>query len=716
MRVIEKFEGAEGKLWKSGAKGTATMFSSWVRMILNENTVNNSLVKTCRDSVLNEGQYETLRMSFGKKDILPLDIFVKVPQQGESIISLKYRPEPKAAKWAVRDYKIKDPNALSVDPTTKKLVSVVFKGSQFSFAGVKGRLSNIPGYEEALNELVRPFRQAAKIAEDYDKEAYKSRNVRDFDSLPQLEEIKDLYKDWEVDTDTSKIASQNKVTYRFTHPSDPDYNFEVSIRDEGGSEYRIMATFRGVEMNLENLYKNLRKEIDRLEDSQNKYSEYESKEIKKEMKLSGSSNLSFLNDKTKLDSFIKKLSEAIGDFSLNRVAVVDITQNDDGSEDWELILKTQHAEKSIFWHTAPNGKVESFDTNFGYDSTLSGVPQISPNFFQEVTKACEEFLSEYGAYNRNLATVDVIRNDWVKSYNKPDYDLANWADRVLYDIEPELESLQEKYNLSLERVYNNPESSSQFDRDRTGKILFSGSYLDTNFNDHLLELRVNFDRGDKFIVWIRPDLKGTAKDKAEGQSDLSFFEEWVKENVSLRSSKKDSSSFKKAIEQELLKLGAIEGSIRGTLEITTTNFKSLLIDLKVTNGKVIVNAYNNGKVIEKIEFSIQPFEEPPVKVAKRILSSISKITKESFPSVDRLLPVVRDYWNSLSGENLAFEGNTLRYGSRRCLVEMSSLGILVFKTLTGSFITEEQFNVDNRYKKQDKEDLYRLLEQHRNWF
>ena len=90
-KVNERFEGAQGQLWKSGTKGTATMFSSWVRSCIRQNTINNSAVRTCREYVTKDNGYETLNISFGRKDTLPLDIRVRVPQSGNSIINLKYR-------------------------------------------------------------------------------------------------------------------------------------------------------------------------------------------------------------------------------------------------------------------------------------------------------------------------------------------------------------------------------------------------------------------------------------------------------------------------------------------------------------------------------------------------------------------------------------------------------------------------------------------------
>jgi len=741
----ERFEGGQGQLWKSGEKGTATMFSSWVSSVIRANTINNSAVRTRREYVTQDGGYETLNISFGRKDTLPLDIRVGVPQEGKSKINLKYRQDPRVARWVEKDYVINDPMALSVDPTTKKLISVVFTGSQFSFADQGTRnLAKIPGYKTALWELTNPILDAAKILDAYDDSAYKSRNLADFEALPEVQELKELYHNWEIDVDSSKIASQNKVTYIFNHPTNPDFNFTVYFRDEGGSDYRVYATYQDKEMNLANLYSKLKNEVERLEHQDDEYSEYESRDLAKEMKVSGASSLSMLEDKDKLDAFVKKVGDALDDFSLARVANIDITQNADGSEDWELILKTQHGEKSVFWHTSNDGKVESFRTNFGYDSSLKDVKQDSPFFFNEITKAAEKFLDEYGAYNRNLATITDIDNqivggkDWIQSYNSPDYDLANWADRTLAKIEPEIEKLQEDYNLELTRKVEDDikqsdsytdllakygvvqnDAQTQAERDRSGKIVFTGSYVDKAFIDHLLELRVNFDRGDKFVVWIRPDLKGNSTTKAVGQSDLSFFNNWVKENVAARTAQRNSDNFRQAISQELINLGAIEGTIKGTLDIATSKIKGLTIDLKVTNNKVLVNAYRDGKIIAKLEYEIPPFSETPVKVAKMILNNLSKSTKESFPSMDRDIKVQEKYWDALfdvikTNKHKDYNSTVITVGNKKCRASFSTLGSVSLSTMTGKHIKEEQFCADIRYLAEDAGHMIQFLNENRN--
>ena len=331
--VKEKFEGSQGRLWKSGQKGTATMFSTWVSNVLRANTVKNSAIKTRREYVTKDGDFETLNISYGRKDALPLDIRVRVPETGNSVINLKYRDDPKVAHWVEKNYSINNPMSLSVDPETKKLISVVFTGPQFSFAGQSRKLEAIPGYIDALSEIEKPIIESAKILDAYDDSMYKSRNLADFEALPEVYELKDLYKDWNLDIDASKLDSQNKVTYIFNHPENPDFSFKVSFRDEGGSDYRILAEFQGREMSLANLAKLLEKEIKRLAHRDDKYSEYESKDLKKvtELKVSGASEFPFLNNKEKLDAFVKKLGDALEDFSLARWANIDITQNEDGS-------------------------------------------------------------------------------------------------------------------------------------------------------------------------------------------------------------------------------------------------------------------------------------------------------------------------------------------------------------------------------------------------
>lgn len=770
--VEERFDGPQGKLWKSGTKGTATMFASWVRCVIRANTVNNNAVKTCREYVTQDGNYESLNISLGRKDILPLDIRVRVPQSGNSVINLRYRNDPRAAHWVEKDYLIRDPMALSVDPETKKLISVVFTGPQFSFAGQGSRkLDQIPGYIDALSELERPIREASKILDDYDSSAYKSRNLQDFEALPEVMELKETYSDWNIDIDTSKIASQNKVTYVFNHPTNPDYNFTVYFKDEGGSDYRVYAEFRGEQMGLPYLAKMLAPELKRMQQEADKYIEYESREIKKEMKISGTSELSILGDKVKFDAFIKKLSQAIKDNSLVRYANIDITQNDDGSEDWELILKTQHGEKSVFWTVSPNvpttftrfidspdGKIKDtvtedkiavtdFHTNFGYSSDLNNVGINSPEFFREISKATEKFLEEYGAYNRLLSSTTNIDNqiiggkNWIQSYNNPDYNLANWADRTLGKIEPELERLQDEYNLSIEKkveeiekddyvdfaakygiLGNNPQADTA--RDLSGKLVFTGSYVDKSFTDHLLELRVNFDRGDKFVIWIRPDYKGNSSTKAEGQSDLSFFESWVKQNVALRGEQKTSDNFRQAIAQELINLGAKEGNVKGTLDISTSKIKDVTLDIKVTNDRLYVTAFRDGKVVDKFDMDGKPFAESPVKVAKAILNMLSKHIKESYPSVDRRLPELNKYWSVLF-DKLKTEGiqkqecyssQYIQCGTKRCKAQFGTLGQVTLTSITGKEIASEQFNADPRYFKEDAERMKQLLKENLNRF
>lgn len=781
--VEEKFEGGQGQLWKSGSKGTATMFVSWVSNVIKANSNNVSAMKTRREYVTQENGYETLNISYGRKDTLPLDIRVSVPQTGKSLINLKYRKEPKAAIWTERNFSIKNPMSLSVDPITKKLISVVFTGPQFSFAGQGRKLINIPGYEDALSEIERPIIEAAKILDKFDSEMYKSRNLVDFDSTPELQELKEMYSDWEMDVDASKLASSNKVTYIFNHPTDPDYNFTVYFQDEGGSEYKIYATYRNQEMSLAKLAKLLEKERERLADQKDKYSDYanefESRKLAKEMKVSGASSISMLDDPKKLDAFVKKIGDALEDFSLARWANIDITQNADGSEDWDLILTTQHTLKSnspagiISWRIEPNlplqfyqkdkdihgepttkvtykGKIAATDmkTNFGYTPSIRDVELNSPAFFKEITNAAEKFLADFGAYNRQLATISDIDNqiiggkDWIVSYDKPDYNLANWADRTLGKIEPELEKLQETYNLSLEKkveeietddyvdflaqygvVGDNPQADAA--RDMSGKLVFTGSYVDKSFTDHLLEVRVNFDRGDKFVVWIRPDLKGSANTKAEGQSDLSFLEKWAKDNVALRTAQKTSDNFRQAISQELINLGAIEGHVKGTFDISTSKIKGITIDLKVTNNQILVNAYRDGKIVDKITIDIAPFAENPVKVAKNILNLLSKHIKESYPSIDRQMPNLNRYWDALfdklkveSGIQKQSNLNThyLQVGSKRCKVEFGPLGQVKLTTLFGKEVVEEQFNADPRYFIEDKEKMQNLLNEYRARF
>ena len=837
---VEKFSGSGGVYWKPGDKGSATMFSSWVRSFIRENTsssysvgdkTKNSsspTISTSREFVTNDGGYETLNISFGRKDMLPLDIQVKVKPEESSIINLRYREKPTVAKWVDQAYTIKNPLSLSIDPSTKKLISVVFKGPQFSFykqkssdPNVRG-LAGVTGYGDALAELERPMKKAVEIIKKFEEETLKSRDLTDFNSLPEVQELKDTYYNWSMDVDTSKLASQNKVTYLFTHPTNPNYNFTVCFKDEGGSDYKCYATLNGSEMNLDNLYKKLKGEIaalserddiidyddnissgsgkdsnvskqnlvgvifrenkklvalldlldtdrsgkwevkgdfskislDNMEvvysvvnnETKDKYTivagpktlsiqkdgknvnlpafiKIASESYVKEMTSSGFSSLSFLKgkdkkDKDKFDKFIKRIGVALEDPSLSKTAVVDITPRDDGSEDWELILKTQHGMKSVFWKVTPDGKVDSFSTDFGYNSSLSGVPLISEKFFDEITKAAEKFLEEYGAYNNKIMRLSGtdIEHGWISGIEQPAYDMANWADRVVDKVTPELDALIDKYNLDLNRDVKT-DFVNDFDRDRSRTLVYSGSYLDKVFNTHLLELRLAFDRGDRFTVWIRPDLKGSKKDKKEGQSDLSFFKEWVEENVSLRSSKPDSSSFREAILSELKRLGALDGSIKGTVTITNGKFKDLVLDVKVSNNKVITSVYKDGSMITQVEMDMVPFSDTPTRVAKMILTSVKKQTKESFLVSHN---EDREYWNSLfstlTSEGVLKRGDVLVYNGKSCRVRLGSLGNVTLQTMTGKPIAEEVLNQDIRFISKDKDLLIKFLNENRAKF
>ena len=734
---VEKFSGSGGVYWKPGEKGSATMFSSWVRSFIRENTSSSysvggktkssssSTISTSREYVTNDGGYETLNISFGRKDMLPLDIQVKVKPEESSIINLRYRDEPTIARWVEQAYTLKNPLSLSIDPSTKKLISVVFKGPQFSFykqkssdPNVRG-LAGVTGYSDALSELERPMKKAVEIIKKFEDETLKSRDLTDFNSLTEVQELKDTYYNWSMDVDTSKLASQNKVTYLFTHPTNPKYNFTVCFKDEGGSDYKCYATLNGSEMNLDTLYKKLKGEIDRLESDP--YSDYES--YVKEMTSSGFSSLAFLKgkdkkDKDKFDKFIKRIGTALEDPSLSKTAVVDITPQEDGSEDWELILKTQHGMKSVFWNVTPDGKVDSFSTDFGYDSSLSGVPLISEKFFAEITKAAEKFLEEYGAYNNKIMRLSGtdIEHGWISGIEQPAYDMANWSDRVVDKVTPELDALIDKYNLDLNRDVKT-DFVNNFDRDRSRTLVYSGSYLDKVFNTHLLELRLAFDRGDRFTVWIRPDLKGSKKDKKDGQSDLSFFKAWVEENVSLRSSKPDSSAFREAILSELKRLGALDGSIKGTVTITNGKFKDLVLDVKVSNNKVITSVYKDGSMITQVEMDMVPFSDTPTRVAKMILTSVKKQTKESFMASHN---EDREYWNSLfsslTSEGVLKRGDVLVYNGKSCRVRLGSLGNVMLQTMTGKPIAEEVLNQDIRFISKDKDLLIKFLNENRAKF
>jgi hypothetical protein len=656
-----------------------------------------------------------------------------------------------------------------------------------------------------------------------------------------------------MDVDTSKIASKNVVTYIFNHPYNPDYSFTVEVRDEGGSTYYFKCRVGGEQNggNLDYLNRQLEPELRRMQQGlDGSYSEYddyedqffESKQLKKEMSVQGMSDIPLISDpedRKKFDAFIKKLGNAIDDYSLARYANVDITQNPDGSEDWDLILKTQHTKKSdnpdgiISWRIEPalplqfyqkdknihgepttrvtyKDKVAATDirTNFGYKPSVQSMELNSPAFFNEITKACAFFLDEYGAYNRQLATKTLlgkaepnkdqkeilslmnlnnqitpdqisdklnlelnsvndllddlqvngflrkvgstwevlipVGKDWIQSYDKPDYDLSNWMDRTLAKVEPELERLQKEYNLSLEdkveEVVTNTTADllSQYNillpqdrpqdsqyRDTSGKLIFTGSYIDKSFVDHLLELRVNFDRGDKFVVWIRPDLKGSNETKATGQSDLSFFSNWVRDNVSPRTAQRSSDNYRQAIAQELINLGAIEGRIKGTLDIATSKIKEVTIDLKVTNNQVLVNAYRDGKIIDKFALDIKPFTEKPNKVARTILNQLSKHIKESYPSIDRQKPVSDQYWKAvfehLKKENgiqlqSSFNENYIIVGTKKCRAQFNPIGTVRLTTMTGREIVEEQFNADPRYFLEDYQSMNNLINEKKSLF
>lgn len=702
--VEEKFEGSSGRYWKSGDKGTATMFSSWVRANIRDMTTNNSVVKTCREFVQDKNGFEELVMSFGRKDEKPLDIHVGVAEDQNSYIGLEYFKNPMANKRDIDTYVIRNPMSLSVDPVTKKLVSVVFKGPQFSFAGQKKNLTSIPGYTEALKALSTPIRKAASILDTHDSTNYKSRNLNDFEGSPEVMDLKDLYKDWRVDVDTSKLASANKVTYIFTHPTNPDFNFTVYFQDEGGGKYKSYAFYLDHEMSVSNLNKRLEKERERL--ANEPYSEYESYNRTDELvkkKISGDTKVRDLIKDTDIDidTIVKNLNKAIDDPHIDRYANLDITRYND-KEVWELSLKTQHGNETLTWEVDLNEPRNN--TVFKPNSYFNDVPTIpvrfnTSNFYDIIHKQVEKFRKDYGVFKTFNATVDPDTGTYIDA----DYDLANWADFVLNAIEPDLNRLQDKYNL----VLNQETDPDSMDRDRSGKLLFTGNYVDRSFADHLLELRINYDRGEKFIVWIRPDLKGGADTKAEGQTDLSFFNKWVEDNVAPRSLKMDSASYRSAIEKELLNMGGTPGHIRGTIDVSTPKIKPVTIDLKVTNNKVLVTAYRDNKVVARFDIEAGPFSIKPKLMAKDILSRLSKMIKESFPYLDRQYPNLKKYveelFRSLESEGIKkVSENNIQARGKSYIMNLDQFGTLSIKNpMSDKVIKESMLIVDPEDREED---------------
>lgn len=446
-------------------------------------------------------------------------------------------------------------------------------------------------------------------------------------------------------------------------------------------------------------------------------------------------------------AFIDRVKEAISDRDLAQWAKVKMVKKNDGSVVWDLILTkfiegTPHS-GTISWvilyspYKKNNYTLTDMKTNFGYTPAKINL-ELAPStkgrldlsaskvkeFFKEITYASKYFLSHDVPESTDLLSPST--KDYVSSYVNPGYQLSNWVDHTLGKIEPVIDRLQEEYNLTLERDIASKKDLNDKD---SGKILYKGSYLDKlTFTDHLLELRVNFDRGDKFLVWIRPDNKGSESTKAEGQSDLSFFEKWVKDNVAryvldeygvLKTAYKTPDNFRQAVSKELINLGAIEGKVKGTLDISTAKIQDVTIDIKATKDKILVNAYRNGNIISQFSLDIAPFTENPVKVAKKILASLSKQIKESYPSIERQIPELNKYWDTLfdrlkleSGIYKQSNLNThyLTIGSKRCKADFGSLGQVRLTNLFGREIAEEQFSADPRYIKEDMEQMRVMLE------
>ena len=313
-----------------------------------------------------------------------------------------------------------------------------------------------------------------------------------------------------------------------------------------------------------------------------------------------------------------------------------------------------------------------------------------------------------------------------------------WPDKVLQKIEPEIETIQNIYNLSLERLsdnstlgdtlYNNlleviqdkPQSFDLLsDNTEDTDIIYFGSYLDKSFIDHLLELHLSRGRGDKFTLWIRPDLKSASITKFDNAIDLSQFKNWVENNVVERKKQQNANSYKTAILSELKNLGGEDSSISGMVDFHIQNLNKITIDVNTKEDTVRVDVSKGGKNIDSFMLNYRPFEEPPIKVAKIILDRIKNIKKESIiytNSVSDLYDLI--LYKGLEKEgirrDISYNKVSLVFCNKRCILESNDLCKINLYSTQNTPIVEYRLSGDIRYIQQDIEGIKNILEINRN--
>lgn len=883
-RVFESFSGQSGTYWKTGTNGTATQFVKWLREQLQSYFDRNKAADTTRSYVVQEGEYETLVISFGNKKEIPLDFKVGVCPKQPSRIILHIRPTIFERKWIDKEYILHDPNSLSIDDNDK-LVSVIFKKDRFpklspdtytvkdipkslslidalynavntawnmekgdgvpdatpmdSFSALKSYilsikdiqvpydaktlkdtivssnldtvaksklpdgklvesipeckslikqilkvpvpklskdLTEIPEFVSALKAFSAPVREAGNHLVQY---SVNSAIVTDFDTFEKSEvvrNLKDTYSYWKEDYDLAELH-KGIVTYIFMHPDDTELSFRAKVRSIGGDRFTV--DYININ-NKVNFWDDLQNELKRLKNPSVKEESYgRYYEITRASNIIGSTSLEPFKEKGKLDDYVQKIIKAIDDLSISNQAQLEISINKvTGEETWDLLLKTActgskaskdcpNVECHVIWKVDSKGFVEDMTTNFGFTPNVKDrhLTITSPEFLHELSRASDSFRDQYAAFGiragkqsgSNTPTRDVrpyidpsqlpmqSPEGWITQYINPEYNMKNWEDLVREKIDPALQKLIDKYNLTLEEKSEQPTESEddyltflakynlvdsvpknliQDDIEHTGNLVFLGDYLDKFLNPHTLELRVNFERGFYFLIWIRPDGKGGEQNKAHGQSDMSFFEKWVKDNVSLRSTVKSKELYTKAIIEELINRGAMRSSTRNSVEFATSNLNNFNIGVRVTDEKIYADVYYDSKM-RTFEIPYKPYEVPASKVATKIKDSVKNLTPKSF--------VVRDvvkkeeynrYWTALL-DRVAMESKsmishngfeTICMKGRKCRFTCEDTGRVKLYNLMGREIASELFNMDIRFFKDDVKDMYKLIEENYNKF
>lgn len=678
-----------------------------------------------------------------------------------------------------------DGTPIGKDAECKKIIKVI---RSTLIPKISKDLTEIPEFISAFEPLKEPLNFISSFIKEYNKDSYKSRNQDDFDNSQLIRDIKNKYSKWAVDTDTTHLASSNTMIYMFYHPNNPDYNFKLYVKDLGGGNYSIKGDmgkltrieFSGIESRLAD-------ELEKLNRPSGVKEMYiRAYEIAKAKDITGQTKLDvFYEDPkqkvkgglSKLDEFVQLLIKSIDDPSISRLANLTITYNND-LEVWDLYLITQRSSSKrkdtseepvghIIWTVNKDGVVQNLVTDFGYTSSVHGCKITSPILLDDIKRAADKFRDEYAAFGtaskysdqrevttrqvtlQNNKQMNIPMTDWVSKYINPEYNMKYWEDIISGKIEPALNKLQEEYNITLEPKseeedieveepssynsfldkygLNNTAEKEMPEIEHKGRLLYAGEYLDKFFSKHTIELRINFERGFRFLVWIRPDNMGSSNLKASGQNDLNFFISWVRNNVSMVNSQKTAEVYQKAILSELVNKGGSMGKIPNTVDFVTSKMKDLNINVRVQRDKVIADIYKNGKIIKSLEIMTKPFEKPAISVASSIISSTVKLTKESFPAVDRRISECNRYWGSVL-DKIAKESNqkithdnefgieTISIYGRKCRFRCESTGNIVLCNMFGKEVISEALCADNRYFVEDVQSLKQLLNENKYKF